>query len=82
MGRAVSSGACVYCSKRETERINTSEIPDDSIWNGRGYVFDVSNSRERPKRISLLHCTVHDLFNLGGQNFEPKNNILIYLNFS
>jgi hypothetical protein len=49
--RAVSSGACVYCSKRETERINTSEIPDDSIWNGRGYMFDVSNSRARPNAV-------------------------------
>jgi hypothetical protein len=41
--RAVLTGACVCCSKRETERINTSEIPGDSIWNGRGCLADIPN---------------------------------------
>jgi len=51
--RAVLTGACVCCSKRETERINTSEIPGDSIWNGRGCLADIQNNRTKP--ISVLN---------------------------
>jgi hypothetical protein len=57
VGRARCRVVHASTEARERERINTSEIPDDSIWNGRGYKFDVSNSRASPKINSLL--TLH-----------------------